>query len=147
MGHRRTSGLCGWPHGRRLFEVGLAALLLVATVLPLWGTYDVWGAGPGQAPSRLLRVVTKPIEPFVTKRGDEWVGFSIDVWDEIARRLKLSCEWVGVASVGDQHRGQWGVPRQRDLGAGETLHDHSLVFRRSRPDRPVHGHRRFFANG
>jgi len=90
------------PRAWRLLEAGLAVLLLAAIGLPLWGTHDARAATPDQAQSRPLRVVTKPIEPFVIQRGDQWIGFSIDLWDEIARRLKVSYEWVGVKSVGDQ---------------------------------------------
>jgi polar amino acid transport system substrate-binding protein len=36
-----------------------------------------------------VRAATLPLEPFVMKDGDRLTGFSIDLWEEIAARLKL----------------------------------------------------------
>jgi polar amino acid transport system substrate-binding protein len=55
-----------------------------------------------QAQSGRLRVATKPLEPFVVKKGDRWAGFSIDLWDAIARRLAVEYEWIEVTSVKEQ---------------------------------------------
>jgi polar amino acid transport system substrate-binding protein len=43
-------------------------------------------ASPTQAQSSELRVVIKPLVPFVIKQGDAPSGFSIDLWREIAVR-------------------------------------------------------------
>jgi len=54
-----------------------------------------------------LRVVTKPIAPFVMLEGDKYTGFSIDLWDAIAKQLKIEYklnvehEFLGVETVGD----------------------------------------------
>ena len=44
-----------------------------------------------------LRVVTTPIAPFVLPNTDPLAGFSVDVWNEVARRLHLDFTWQVVA--------------------------------------------------
>ncbi len=51
---------------------------------------------------RLLRVVIKPLEPFVMGSGSTLQGFSIDLWHEIADRLGLKYQFIEVSTVGDQ---------------------------------------------
>ncbi len=48
-----------------------------------------------------VRVVTKPLEPFVvlTDRGPE--GFSVDLWEDIADRNGWETEWIVVDTVGE----------------------------------------------
>lgn len=50
-------------------------------------------------PESTLKVVTRVIEPLVVQQGEELSGFSIDVWEEIARREGLRYEYVTVNSV------------------------------------------------
>jgi len=57
-------------------------------------------ADPHQA--RPLRVVTKPIEPFVIEQRDHLTGFSVDLWDHIARHLNIDYQWVEVMTVEEQ---------------------------------------------
>lgn len=45
-------------------------------------------------PEQKLRVATKPLAPFVIIEGETPRGFSVDLWNEIARRLDLDYEWV-----------------------------------------------------
>jgi len=45
-----------------------------------------------------LRVVTTPIAPFVLPKSDPLAGFSIDVWNEVARRLHVDFTWQLVAA-------------------------------------------------
>jgi polar amino acid transport system substrate-binding protein len=59
-------------------------------------------AGQAMQQDKPLRVATKPLEPFVIKRGDRWAGFSIDLWDKIAQQLDWKYEWVEVKTVTDQ---------------------------------------------
>ena len=59
------------------------------------------GAHAGQLSQdqdRPLRVAIRPIIPFVMKQGDQWTGFSIDLWDAVANRLNLDYTWVEVQS-------------------------------------------------
>jgi ABC-type amino acid transport substrate-binding protein len=63
-------------------------------------------ATPGRAlpvdQSAPLRVVIKPLTPFVEYDGDLNKGFSIDLWDEIARRLKRQFAYIRVETVRQQ---------------------------------------------
>lgn len=57
---------------------------------------------PTPAHTRPLRVATGRIAPFVIKQGDQLTGFSIDLWDMLARRLKVESSWVEFKSVSEQ---------------------------------------------
>jgi polar amino acid transport system substrate-binding protein len=46
-----------------------------------------------------VRAATFPLEPFVMKDGDQLTGFSIELWDEIAARLKLKTTYNVESSV------------------------------------------------
>ena len=78
-------------------------VLLIIIVLAL-----LWGAAPvvirvdaqEETPKR-LRIATKEIEPFVFL-GEPLDGFSIALWDEIARTIGVEYEFVVVESVTDQ---------------------------------------------
>ena len=45
-----------------------------------------------QAPSQKLRVGISVIEPFVIAVGNHYTGYSIDIWEEIARGLGVETE-------------------------------------------------------
>lgn len=78
-----------------------AAALLVAVGLSLFaGSLAVNGANARQ-PSA-LRVVIKPLTPFVMAEGNGYQGFSIDLWQEIATRQGIDYEYVYVDTVADQ---------------------------------------------
>jgi polar amino acid transport system substrate-binding protein len=79
-----------------LSALSIAGLLLAWAVVP--GT----SARAAQVQSGHLRVATKPLEPFVFKQGDQWAGFSIDLWNAVAQRLGLDYEWVEVGNVKEQ---------------------------------------------
>lgn len=51
------------------------------------------------APHTTLRVTTRVLEPLVVQQGNSLSGFSIDVWNEVARRAGLNSEFVIVGSV------------------------------------------------
>jgi len=55
-------------------------------------------AQPGPS-EKTVRVATRVLEPLVVKRGDSLSGFSIEIWNEIARRAGLKTEFVLVDSV------------------------------------------------
>lgn len=59
---------------------GIAAFLLTAVVLT---------SAAAQNQVREIRAVTFLVSPFVMKEGDQLTGFCIDLWNEIAARLKL----------------------------------------------------------
>jgi polar amino acid transport system substrate-binding protein len=77
----------------------LVGVLVVAILLATWAVF--WQTPASAAPDR-LRVATKPLEPFVIRQGDGWIGFSIDLWNAIAQRLSLDYEWLEVSNVAEQ---------------------------------------------
>jgi ABC-type amino acid transport substrate-binding protein len=58
-------------------------------------------SGPETA-DQPLRVVIKPLEPFVIVDGDSYRGFSIDLWREMAARMGRKYELQSVKTVKDQ---------------------------------------------
>ncbi len=46
-----------------------------------------------------LKVVTKRFEPFVMYQDDRYVGFSIDLWKELAEEINVNYEIYGVNSI------------------------------------------------
>src|SRR5262245_44821946 len=84
----------------------LPAWILVLLIVGTLSAPAAAGAALGSAPHtwqpRTLRVVTKPLEPFVIEQNGQLIGFSVDLWKEIAGRLNLKYEWVVVASVAEQ---------------------------------------------
>ncbi|WP_394823690.1 transporter substrate-binding domain-containing protein [Pendulispora albinea] len=49
-----------------------------------------------------LKVYVKPIEPFMFQEGGKSVGFSVDLWDRVAKETGITYELQWVRSVGDQ---------------------------------------------
>jgi polar amino acid transport system substrate-binding protein len=54
---------------------------------------------PAPAAPKPLDVLTLPIEPFVMKEGDTYTGFTVDLWDALAKRLGIDYDWVEVSSA------------------------------------------------
>jgi polar amino acid transport system substrate-binding protein len=71
--------------------ITIVCALLAATMPP-----------PAQAQPAPLRVAIKPLVPFVVFDGERNTGFSIDLWKEIAQRIKREYEFVRVETVKDQ---------------------------------------------
>jgi polar amino acid transport system substrate-binding protein len=81
---------------RRRFIVALAVLLPLFSLLP--------GSAHAQPspPPETLKVAIKPLEPFVVKREDgSYAGYSIDLWQEVARRNGWATEFVWTETVTD----------------------------------------------
>jgi polar amino acid transport system substrate-binding protein len=70
--------------GRRMRIRSLCFVLVASIVFGL-------GQSSGQTAVRALAVVTPP---FVVDQGEHLTGFSIDLWNEIAARLKLKTEYI-----------------------------------------------------
>jgi len=58
-------------------------------------------AALAQAPPARLRVATRVVKPFVFEEGGELKGFSIDLWQEIGRRLGVTSEFLVKPTVQD----------------------------------------------
>jgi len=46
------------------------------------------------APGSIIKVGIKPLDPFIIRTGDQYRGFSIDLWNEIARRNSWQTSYV-----------------------------------------------------
>ncbi len=92
---------------RRRVALLAAGLALAAgsalAAAPGAGAQDAGSTEPGGPPAEgsTVRVVTKPLPPFVVlgDRGPE--GFSVDLWEDIADRNGWETEWIVVDSVGE----------------------------------------------
>ncbi|MEJ8824728.1 transporter substrate-binding domain-containing protein [Variovorax humicola] len=58
-----------------------------------------WSATARPMPGRPLRVAIKPIAPFVLPDVDPPAGFSIDLWSEVARRMRVDYQWHPVPTL------------------------------------------------
>jgi polar amino acid transport system substrate-binding protein len=76
-----------------MLKMPLRAGLMVVSLCCLYGA-AAHAAPPRQAQNQPLRVATGPIAPFVIKQGDSLTGFSVELWDEIARRLGREFTWI-----------------------------------------------------
>jgi ABC-type amino acid transport substrate-binding protein len=79
-----------------------AACTVVVTLGSSLGATAV--AAENAAQGKVLRVAVKPIEPFVFKQGTQLSGFSIDLWNAVARSLRVDTVWVETATVDEQLR-------------------------------------------
>ncbi len=59
-------------------------------------------ARPAQSQATPLKVVIKPLAPFVMFEGERNVGFSIELWDEIAKRTGRTFVYERVDTVARQ---------------------------------------------
>jgi ABC-type amino acid transport substrate-binding protein len=100
--HRITPMLRSKPlfvaAGGLLLQFALALAPALALALTLAPDASAQTARP-VAPDKTLRVATRVLEPLVVQRGNSLSGFSIDVWNEVARRAGLKSEFVIVGSV------------------------------------------------
>ncbi|WP_250638134.1 transporter substrate-binding domain-containing protein [Mycobacterium sp. MS1601] len=65
----------------------LRALLCVVLLVALCAGTPT---GPAGAAPRTVTVAVHTVSPFVVSNGDQWTGFTVDLWDEIADRQ----EWT-----------------------------------------------------
>ena len=73
--------------------------LVLATICLAVPQAEVATAAP--MPDRPLRVATKVIAPFVLPKTDPLTGFSIDLWTELARRMRVEFTWSVVPTLPD----------------------------------------------
>jgi ABC-type amino acid transport substrate-binding protein len=74
-------------------------LLVMVVVIPSVSTYALESKQEDQQP---LQVSIIEILPYVIKDGEHYIGFSIDIWNEVANRLELPFAYVEVASISEQ---------------------------------------------
>jgi len=81
----------------------LIGLILTITITLFGQAAVTIAAEPDQQEEEQpLRVVTKPIEPFVIKDGNRLTGGSIDLWKEIALITETPFEFIEVETVDEQ---------------------------------------------
>ena len=86
----RGSTAFGYLPGAAMTWVSrVALLLLVLCTGPLSLAAEV-----ATTPTRPLRVATGTVAPFVVKDGDKLTGFSVELWSEVARRMRVDFAWV-----------------------------------------------------
>jgi polar amino acid transport system substrate-binding protein len=61
----------------------------------------VFAAYAPTASAQTLQVYTKPIEPFAFERDGKALGFSIDLWDRVAKKIGVEYEVHWVQTVGE----------------------------------------------
>jgi polar amino acid transport system substrate-binding protein len=96
----------------------LVSLFCATLILPC--LYSIAQAQtPIPAPPGRLQVLTSVDEPFVIKQEDHYTGFSVDLWDALAKRLNYSYDWVEVKSIDELlQRAQAGTA---DAGVGKII--------------------------
>jgi len=72
---------------RYLLAIGVLGLALGIA------TPSTWSATTNDAAGRPLRVVTAAVAPFVLPKSDPPAGFSVDLWNEVARRMRVEFSW------------------------------------------------------
>jgi polar amino acid transport system substrate-binding protein len=103
---------CTW----RLVPIVLALLLTFGVAVAPVVAQDTAGQAAAQTSSQdtlqgalrsvpvateLLRVYTKPLDPFVMESGTQLKGFSIELWAEVARRLNVPFVWIEKQQVSE----------------------------------------------
>ena len=71
-----------------------ATMWLVASI----ATPSAWSATSGAAANHPLRVVTTSVAPFVLPKTTPPAGFSIELWNDVARRMQVEFTWTVVAT-------------------------------------------------
>jgi ABC-type amino acid transport substrate-binding protein len=61
-----------------------------------------FAAEPAAVPVAPLRVATGPLAPFVVSQDGRLTGFSVDLWNELARRMRVDFEWVDAGPRAEQ---------------------------------------------
>lgn len=79
-----------------------ALRFLALAMLALCGAPFAFAIEAAAAEGRPLRVATGAMAPFVLPRGDQLTGFSIDLWTELARRMRVDFVWVDKGSRSEQ---------------------------------------------
>ncbi len=104
--HRpKVAGAVGGRSGPRpgLPRQFLYVALLVVAGSQALGLAAASAQTPAPPPAEKLRVVTKPVEPFVIAGEDGSLsGFSIDLWQAIVAQLGQDYEWIYLETVAEQ---------------------------------------------
>jgi len=81
-------------HSRgRVSLLALLCLVCYGGLIGLTPAQERSATAASTEPVRTLRIVTLPTAPFVLPRTATPEGFSVDVWNEVARRLHVDTSW------------------------------------------------------
>ena len=75
---------------RHLVAIGVLGLTSVIATPSAWSATNNPAATTVAPANAALRVITTPVPPFVLPNTDPLAGFSIDIWNEVARRMHVS---------------------------------------------------------
>jgi len=87
----------------------------------------------GEASAQQLRVVTRDIEPFSFERDGRRVGFAVELWDNVARELKLDYSLTSVGSAKDMVAALEGKSADVAVGALSITAEREKVIDFSQP--------------
>ncbi len=153
MKTRRKNGIWDMGHAPKLFNRLLAPL--VALFLCVGFAFGQTATDPAAPvvsataqPAAELRVITRVVAPFVIKDGDNYSGFSIDLWKAIAKQANLTFRFVEKQNIkeilagmkadeGDVAIAAISVTSQReqDFDFSQPMFDSGLqIMVRSEPD-------------
>lgn len=51
------------------------------------------------AKSKTVKIAVSPFKPFVIKQDERFIGFSIDLWEKIADKIKIDYQYIEVPSI------------------------------------------------
>src|SRR3954454_24425375 len=92
-----------------------AAVLLGLGWGGLAGAEPLPGSAPGVSARPLLRVVTGYSSPFVKQPGTPVSGYSIEIWEEAARRMGVDTAWTVLPDLSDEAQLAAVVEERADL--------------------------------
>jgi ABC-type amino acid transport substrate-binding protein len=78
----------------RRWVAGVGVAVLLPAAGPSWAAADTPRHTAEGGPGSTLKVGIKPLDPFVTRDGEQYHGFSIELWNEIARRNSWQTSYV-----------------------------------------------------
>ena len=93
-------------------------MLSVALAPPAFSQTASPSAAPAPGESQEVRVVVAVVPPFVMQQNGNLTGFSIDLWNAIAARLKIKTNYQ-LDAQRSRRRGRDAIEERRpDRGAG-----------------------------
>ncbi len=84
----------------RRFVCAISLAIAAVGMHPAWSDANAQAANtntPAKTP--LLHIAIKPAKPFAYQEDGKWKGFSVELWESIARKNKWQFEWVPTKTV------------------------------------------------
>ncbi|MFY0614754.1 MAG: transporter substrate-binding domain-containing protein [Hyphomicrobiaceae bacterium] len=92
---------------RTMLNGRLIALLVLLAMLAPHDDANAQSAAPGTAakPAPAVKILTIERQPFAMQQGGKLVGFSVELWQEVAKELGVRSDFEVVTSFGDMLKG------------------------------------------